>query len=682
MENEKKYEKDLNELTSQLPFQIEKDTLISLSLSISRIADKKITKHINKFKLEKNIQLSSLQKKKVRDYILGLEDWKIKNVEPIEKDIFDEEDISSSINLLKIGIQRNKEKVIGTIKSRINKGKNQKENSKAYLKIIKDYEKGKDQFLIIDVEKEEENTLEKIKTIIDEEYNKLANYHNIAIVFRDNEWETISEIALYCEFFKNEQDFGVFNKKKQEKIEELKNFVKNNKNIRYTPEIENEIKEFFSGILYGFQFNDLMISENSNIKILVLQKIELDETILPCPDCMEKIVRGNSYPKLLQRSFECQNPNCPSRSKIGRGKRYDYFNVKRNTYLTLDEEENLIDKKLLKDYRKDIFSNDKDVLDMLIQFFSWNCENIKYISSDQKREIQNNYGRKIIKKNFEDYSLNKHKEVSFISLLKEIIKNIKLREEVPTTKIIKEKYSLYQGDSSTILNGIQEKVGGAITSPPYYNAREYSQWSTLLCYLIDMAINAKSVFEKMENGTYYFYNIGDIVGQDNIFVSSHMSNRRLMLGFYSKIIFELVGYKFIENLIWDKGEVQSKRNSTENIFPSYIKPINCYEHILVFGKNAEKIKIQKKIFPINAVKKINSKGENILGHTAPYPEEIVKLIFPFLDKNKGHLLDPYLGSGTTIIAGYKQNYKTIGIEYNQEYFRLANERILEVIKNN
>jgi DNA modification methylase len=260
-------------------------------------------------------------------------------------------------------------------------------------------------------------------------------------------------------------------------------------------------------------------------------------------------------------------------------------------------------------------------------------------------------------------------------LLYEIIKNINIKNEKPNTKIIENNFSIYEGNSSNILAGIKEKISGAITSPPYYNAREYSQWPTMLCYLVDMAVNAKAVLEKMESGTYYFYNIGDIVGQDNVFVSSHMSNRRLMLGFYTIMIFEMLGYELLENIIWDKGQVQSKRNSTENIFPSYIKPINCYEHVLIFGKNAPKVKLSKKVFMIDTVRKINSKGENMLGHTAPYPEQLVELIFPYVNKDNGYLLDPYLGSGTTIIAGYKNGYKTVGVEYNESYFKLAQKRI-------
>ena len=675
----KKYLKELNDLKKNIDFNISNEKLISLALSITRVADKKITTHINKFKSLHNIKLSAWQKKSIRDYILELDIWKIVGIQPIEKNIINEDDILSAIDLLHNGIKINKLKVIGTIKSRLNKKNSEKDNISNYLKIIKEFEKNKNQLLIIKAEPDKKNTIEIIKSIINKEYDNLANYHYLTIIFENNSWQTISEIAIYCEFLKQEIKFKLFNKVKNEKISELNNFILNNENINYTQKINNKIKDFFNGVSYGFQFNDLIISSNDDVKILIMQKIELDESIFPCPDCMQKKVRGNSYTTLLQKSFECQNPYCPSRSKIGRGKRFDYFNVKRNTYLKIENKNNKINTDLLKKFRRDVFSNENNFFDMIIQFYSWSNDKVKYISDSEKLYTKQKHNRNIVFNHFSNYKITKNNSICLYSLFKEIIKNINIKTKKPFNEVKKSNFSIYEGNSTNILFFIKEKIGGVITSPPYYNAREYSKWPTLLCYLIDMTINAKAVFEKIENNAYYFYNIGDIVGQDNIFISSHMSNRRLMLGFFSIMIFEMLGYKLQENIIWDKGQVQSKRNSTENIFPTYIKPINCYEHILIFGKNSSKIKVAKKVVTIDTVKKINSKGENLLGHTAPYPEKIVELIFPYIKKNDNYLLDPYLGSGTTIIASYKNNYKSIGIEYNKNYFELAKKRIKSLI---
>ena len=128
----------------------------------------------------------------------------------------------------------------------------------------------------------------------------------------------------------------------------------------------------------------------------------------------------------------------------------------------------------------------------------------------------------------------------------------------------------------------QNQIGAAITSPPYYNAREYSQWGNLILYLIDMMINSYSVYCSLADNSYYLYNIGDIVSEDNIYVNSNMSKHRIQLGFLSCLFFEMVGFKLDGNIIWDKGEVQSKSNSTINLYSGYVKPVNCYEHMFVF----------------------------------------------------------------------------------------------------
>ena len=264
--------------------------------------------------------------------------------------------------------------------------------------------------------------------------------------------------------------------------------------------------------------------------------------------------------------------------------------------------------------------------------------------------------------------------LSIIKLYRTIAKNITINDNSINYQedIIKNSY-IYNGDSFDVIPKLNFKFDGVITSPPYYNAREYSQWPNLVAYFIDMMICAKVVLESMKKNGIYIYNIGDIVSRDNVYVTSTMSNRRQMLGFYSMLIFDIVGYKLSGNIIWDKGEVQSKRNSTADHYPGYIKPINAYEHCIVFSKSKRTMPLKTEVRKIDTVKKINSKGENKLGHTAPYPIEIASLISKFI--KKGVILDPFLGSGTSVIALNKPGYITVGIEKDVNYYKLCKKRI-------
>ena len=105
----------------------------------------------------------------------------------------------------------------------------------------------------------------------------------------------------------------------------------------------------------------------------------------------------------------------------------------------------------------------------------------------------------------------------------------------------------------------------------------------------------------------------------------------------------------------------------------YIKCINCYEHVFVFKKGSESriVSDVKKIVPVI---KINSKGINIHKHTAPYPLDLVELIRPFVKSDK-YILDPFLGSGTTLKWCKQNNLKGIGYEINEEYFALSKQNI-------
>lgn len=61
-------------------------------------------------------------------------------------------------------------------------------------------------------------------------------------------------------------------------------------------------------------------------------------------------------------------------------------------------------------------------------------------------------------------------------------------------------------------------------------------------------------------------------------------------------------------------------------------------------------------------------------HTRAFPEKMVEDLLRCFPSAKT-ILDPFLGSGTTAVAAKKLGRNYIGIELNEEYFRMANERL-------
>lgn len=679
------------ELTSIFP-EIPTQTLIMILFEMNRYYDRNLKIHFKNYKNTTGITLDTFQRKTLRLYyyygdgkfltMARIKEFPIANYKSDDINLIDK----LTIEKLKLSA---KNKIIKSINSRYkeiiaNVGNIRK--SEYWLKKYKEkYNVGYD-FISYSINKEmieQTDYFDKILKDINYIYEELNNYRYVSIVledylFRDNNdisWQLLFKLAIYMEnFIYNKNHFFAF--KKEKRINEMLDFLQKNRNIRKV-DFSDIVNKFYDGISTGFVFCDLLISDTQMKKILIMRKIVLDETPVMCPSCLQEDNRGNSYPLMFLKSWECQNPDCPERSKSGRGKRFDEYGVYRYFKLVEGDSNNNITKELYKDWRRDIFSNYLDPFEMLIKYYTWNNEKILLIN----KKIGNSYGRNVEYIQSDKISVQKIKKYQDLPIVEFFTSIYKLANDLNPSRILEKNIEVFNEDSTVGINITEKnKICCAITSPPYYNAREYSQWTNLLLYLIDMMLNANSIYNRITKTGTYLYNVGDIVDRDNVYVSSNMSNRRIMLGFYSAMVFDIVGFKLVGNKIWDKGEVESKRNSTVNLVSGYVKYINCYEHILVFKKVFKQMDSENKIYRIKPVYKINSKGENILGHTAPYPEQIVELVSEYMNKNK-YLLDPYLGSGTTGLWAKKNNYKFIGFELNKKYYELCKNRIDELTKD-
>ena len=80
-------------------------------------------------------------------------------------------------------------------------------------------------------------------------------------------------------------------------------------------------------------------------------------------------------------------------------------------------------------------------------------------------------------------------------------------------------------------------------------------------------------------------------------------------------------------------------------------------------------KWRRDIVPINPVIKINCKGDNILGHTAPFPPDVPNFAIRMYSGKGDVVVDPFAGSFTTPIEAVKLERQGIGIELNRDMFR-------------
>jgi DNA modification methylase len=69
-------------------------------------------------------------------------------------------------------------------------------------------------------------------------------------------------------------------------------------------------------------------------------------------------------------------------------------------------------------------------------------------------------------------------------------------------------------------------------------------------------------------------------------------------------------------------------------------------------------------------------GTNRYEHAAPFPEALVERCLAAGCPRRGTVLDPYAGSGTTLVAAAKRKLPSIGFELNPRYWTLARQRLI------
>ena len=125
---------------------------------------------------------------------------------------------------------------------------------------------------------------------------------------------------------------------------------------------------------------------------------------------------------------------------------------------------------------------------------------------------------------------------------------------------------------------------------------------------------------------------------------------------------EKVGFKFQNLLMWDKGNVTPNR--------WYMQGFEC---ILMLRKGGAK--------NINNLGSSNIlKVPNIIGnktHPTEKPIDLMRILIENSTQPNEIVLDPFMGSGSTMIACLNTNRKGIGIELDNHYFDVASKRINE-----
>jgi site-specific DNA-methyltransferase (adenine-specific) len=145
-----------------------------------------------------------------------------------------------------------------------------------------------------------------------------------------------------------------------------------------------------------------------------------------------------------------------------------------------------------------------------------------------------------------------------------------------------------------------------------------------------------------------------------------------------------IGFKYHSTIIWNEGNI-SRRTAWGSWLsasaPYVIAPV---ELIVVLYKNTWKktsgsreSDIAKQDFMdwTNGLWTFNGESKKKIGHPAPFPVELPRRCIRLFTYKGDTVLDPFLGSGTTLVASYLNDRKGIGIDIDPHYCQIALDRL-------
>lgn len=145
-----------------------------------------------------------------------------------------------------------------------------------------------------------------------------------------------------------------------------------------------------------------------------------------------------------------------------------------------------------------------------------------------------------------------------------------------------------------------------------------------------------------------------------------------------------IGYKYHSTIVWNEGNI-SRRTAWGSWMsasaPFVIAPV---ELIVVLYKKTWKKTSGSKQSDIsrdefmnwtNGLWTFNGESKKKIGHPAPFPLELPKRCVKIFSYVGDTVLDPFMGSGTTLLAAAMLARKAVGVEVDKGYCKLAKTRM-------
>ena len=216
--------------------------------------------------------------------------------------------------------------------------------------------------------------------------------------------------------------------------------------------------------------------------------------------------------------------------------------------------------------------------------------------------------------------------------------------------------TIYQGDCLEIV-GELEPVDVVLTDPPYNVGKNYGVATNDRrdpeIYWEWFKLAFQKISERLDDGYLYISQ-----PDKNIYVA--------------KPILEELGFIFIQHLVW-----WAKNGYSSQL---HEKGWSWRHELIQFFKKGdpEGLKVAKGVWFQTVIEALRPQSNYTEGrcHVTQKPTKLYKTI---LVRTPGLILDPFMGSGTTLVAAKQLNRKAIAIEIEEKYCEIAVKRLSQEV---
>ncbi len=267
-------------------------------------------------------------------------------------------------------------------------------------------------------------------------------------------------------------------------------------------------------------------------------------------------------------------------------------------------------------------------------------------------------------------------------------------------KRLKTTHELRLGDARDLGFLEDNSIHLVLTSPPYWTLKEYNGGENQLGSIEDYdrfidELNKvwSECLRVLVPGGRAVVVVGDVL----LSRRSHGRHRLIPLHADIQVAARRIGFDNLTPIIWYKiGSANFEANTRSNILGQPYQPNaivkNDMEFILMLRKpggyrSPTKMQKEKSRIPRDEFMNWFTQVWTDIGgashpqHPAPFPLELAERLVRMYSFVGDTVLDPFVGTGTTILAAIRHGRSSIGIETDQEYFIIARKSISENLQH-